>query len=114
MSFSSRVFAAFLASLWLAFSPLSLAQSVNINTADASTLARDLAGIGETRARAIVEYRTSHGPFKSVDELALVKGIGPRAIEQNRERVRVEPGPAAGKPTNTAKSAPVKKSAPAR
>lgn len=102
MSCSLRALAIALASLYLVFSQPSFADSVNINTADAATLARGLAGIGETRARAIVEYRTSHGPFKSIDELALVKGIGPRAIEQNRERIRLD-RPAATKGVAPAK-----------
>lgn len=66
---------------------------VNLNTADAATLARDLEGIGESKARAIVEHRTRNGAFRSVDELALVKGIGPKTLELNRSRLRV--GPAA-------------------
>lgn len=62
---------------------------VNINTADATTLARELKGIGAKRAQAIVEYRQKHGPFKSADELTLVKGIGPAAISRNRDLIRV-------------------------
>lgn len=71
---------------------------VNINTADAATLARELTGIGESRAAAIVAYRNQNGPFRSVEELTLVKGIGPRVIEQNRSILRAElpRGPAAG------------------
>ena len=82
---------------------------VNINSADAATLARELKGVGLTRAQAIVEYRTKHGPFRSADELALVKGIGPKAIENNRANIRVDartPAPAATggsrKPTTAA------------
>ena len=66
------------------------AAPVNINTADAATLARDLQGIGLKRAQAIVDYRTKHGPFRSADELALVKGIGSKAIERNRADIRIE------------------------
>ena len=61
---------------------------VNINTADAATLSRELKGIGIKRAEAIVEYRRKFGPFKSADELALVKGIGPSAIQKNRDLIR--------------------------
>ncbi|MBU3673223.1 MAG: helix-hairpin-helix domain-containing protein [Sinobacteraceae bacterium] len=64
---------------------------VNLNTADAATLARDLEGIGESKARAIVEHRTRNGAFRSVDEFALVKGIGPKTLELNRSRLRVGP-----------------------
>lgn len=68
---------------------------VNLNTADAATLARDLEGIGESKARAIVEHRRRNGAFRSVDELALVKGIGPKTLELNRPRLRVGPAAAA-------------------
>ena len=66
------------------------AAQVNINTADAATLARDLKGIGLKRAQAIVDYRTKNGPFRSADELALVKGIGKRAIDVNRPDIRTD------------------------
>ncbi|MGH8315986.1 MAG: ComEA family DNA-binding protein, partial [Steroidobacterales bacterium] len=41
---------------------------VNINAADAVTLAQDLKGIGPVKAQAIVEYRQKHGVFRAVDE----------------------------------------------
>ena len=64
--------------------------SVNINTADAQTLATALDGVGASRAKAIVEYRDAHGPFRSVDDLAQVKGIGERVVDANRTRVTVK------------------------
>lgn len=63
---------------------------IDLNRADAATLARGLVGIGPAKAQAIVAYRQQHGSFKSVDELALVKGIGPRTLERNRSRLRVK------------------------
>ena len=63
---------------------------VDINTADASTLAKELNGVGPARAQAIVAYRNEHGPFKSVDDLALVKNIPRKLIENNRDSLRVE------------------------
>src|SRR5262245_43256542 len=63
---------------------------VDINSADATPLARELTGIGVTRAQAIVAYRKEHGPFKSADELALVKGIAQKVIDANRSNIRVE------------------------
>jgi competence protein ComEA len=66
---------------------------VNINTADAATLSRELKGIGMKRAQAIVEYRQKHGPFKSAEELALVKGIGPAALAKNRDLIRTDAKP---------------------
>jgi competence protein ComEA len=68
---------------------LALAGPVDINTADAATLARELTGIGLKRAQSIVDYRQKHGPFRSVDELRLVKGIGPVAIDKNRDSLRI-------------------------
>ena len=63
---------------------------VNINSADAATLARELKGIGLKRAQAIVDYRAKNGAFKSADELALVKGIGRQAIDKNRGEIRLD------------------------
>jgi len=57
---------------------------VNVNTADAETIAKELNGIGLSKARAIVEYREKYGPFKNADELSLVKGIGERTVDRNR------------------------------
>jgi competence protein ComEA len=62
---------------------------VDLNTADAQTLARELNGIGEAKARAIVEYREANGAFTSVDEILEVKGIGAATLEKNRERLSV-------------------------
>ncbi|MCG8432622.1 MAG: ComEA family DNA-binding protein [Gammaproteobacteria bacterium] len=67
-----------------------IADTVNINTADAAVLAAELDGVGEKTAAAIVTYREKHGPFTSVDELMYVKGIGERTLEANREKVIVE------------------------
>lgn len=58
---------------------------VNVNTADAETISAELKGVGITKALAIVEFRESNGPFKSPEDLAMVKGIGERTVEINRE-----------------------------
>lgn len=63
------------------------AELVNINTADAQTLASMLRGIGPRKAEAIIAYRNEHGPFKSVDELINIKGIGEKMLEQLRPQV---------------------------
>lgn len=60
---------------------------VNINTADAATLAEQLDGVGAARAKAIVSYREAHGPFESADDLTEVSGIGPHVVDRNRERI---------------------------
>jgi len=64
-------------------------ESVNINSADAATLADALQGIGPAKAEAIVAYREKHGPFKSVDDLVMVQGIGEKTLEMNRESLDV-------------------------
>ena len=73
----------------LAMPILTLAGPVNVNTADAETIAEELNGIGMAKAEAIVEYRKKHGPFKNADELSLVKGIGERTVDRNRADIRV-------------------------
>ncbi|GAB3373879.1 ComEA family DNA-binding protein [Azotobacter armeniacus] len=60
---------------------------VDLNTADAATLERELLGIGAGKAKAIVDYRQANGPFASVDELLEVKGIGTATLEKNRDRL---------------------------
>jgi competence protein ComEA len=62
---------------------------ININTADEASL-EDLKGIGEAKAKAIIEYRQKNGPFKSVDDLKNVKGIGEKTLDDLREQVSVQ------------------------
>lgn len=62
---------------------------VNINTATAAELER-LPGIGPALAARIVQYRQEHGPFRTVDALLLVSGIGPATLEKIRALVTVE------------------------
>jgi competence protein ComEA len=64
--------------------------TVNINSADAGTLAAGLNGIGQTRAMEIVRYREAYGPFASVEELTEVKGIGKSTLEKNRALITLE------------------------
>lgn len=61
---------------------------ISINSADATQL-DELPGVGPATARAIIEYRTAHGGFKTVDELMEVKGIGPKKLEKMRPFVRL-------------------------
>jgi competence protein ComEA len=63
---------------------------VNVNEADAATIADILVGIGMSRAQAIVEYREEHGQFTSLDELVEVNGIGEATIVNNKDRIRFE------------------------
>lgn len=80
--------------------PAHAADTVDINTADAATLAAVLDGVGASKAEAIIAYREEHGPFESVDELAEVKGIGLKTLEKNRERITLgaDAAPAAAPP----------------
>ena len=68
----------------------SQAQSVNINSADAETLAHNLVGVGLSRAQEIVRYRESYGPFYSVEDLMEVRGIGRSTLKKNRDRITLE------------------------
>jgi len=60
------------------------AESVDINTADAITISKNLKGIGLKKATRIVEYRDLNGPFRSIEDIAKVKGIGPKTLERNK------------------------------
>jgi competence protein ComEA len=62
-------------------------QPVNINAASAEELADALKGVGLSKATAIINYRDENGPFKHVDELVNVKGIGIRTVDMNREYI---------------------------
>lgn len=65
------------------------ATPVNINHADAATIAKSLDGIGQSKAEAIVAWREAHGPFKKADDLNHVKGIGKATIERNRSAIQL-------------------------
>ena len=71
---------------------------VNVNTADATTLAQELDGIGPAKATAIVEYRQKNGPYRTAEDLLKVQGIGERVLEQNRGNIRMSSAPAAQPP----------------
>jgi len=66
------------------FSFNAYAAPVNINKADAETIAESLNGIGLKKAQAIIQYRKENGAFKTVNELANVKGIGEKTIKKNK------------------------------
>lgn len=87
------------------------ADPVNVNTADARTIAKELKGIGVARAQAIVAYRNQHGPFKSPDDLGLVNGIAQKVIDQNRANIRTDGaarGPAPASKAEGGKTPPSK------
>lgn len=69
------------------------ATTVDINSADATAL-EQVKGIGPARAAAIVKFRSENGPFKSVDELARVPGIGDKSLEKLRPQLSAGTGAA--------------------
>ncbi len=86
--------------LSLAFAlPAVAATPVNINTADAHTIAASLDRIGLSKAEAIVAYRKAHGPFKSAEELGNVRGIGAKTVALNHAAIRLSGVTAAPKAT---------------
>ncbi|OCX11582.1 ComEA family DNA-binding protein [Pseudomonas graminis] len=62
---------------------------VNLNSASAETLQKELSGIGAAKANAIVAYREEHGGFTAVDELLEVKGIGKALLDKNRDKLLI-------------------------
>jgi len=68
--------------------PTQAAESLDLNVADVTAL-DSLPGVGPSRARAIVRYRETNGPFHAVQELARVPGFGPAALGRLQGRVRV-------------------------
>jgi competence protein ComEA len=76
--------------MWCSWIPYTEQPQTNLNTADASTLQRELNGIGQAKAQAIVAYREANGPFQSVDELLEIKGIGNALMERNRDKLTLE------------------------
>ncbi|MCE0492884.1 ComEA family DNA-binding protein [Vibrio salinus] len=62
-------------------------ESVNINKASAEEMSDKLKGIGQAKAKAIVDYRNINGAFSSAEELTKVKGIGKAILEKNKGRI---------------------------
>ncbi|WP_305817203.1 ComEA family DNA-binding protein [Photobacterium leiognathi] len=63
-------------------------KAVNVNTASASDLAVSLPGIGETKAKAIVDYRKKHGKFKSAKDLEKVTGLGEKSVSSMKKYLK--------------------------
>ena len=88
--------------------------AVNINTATKEEL-DSLKGIGPVKAQAIVDYRNKNGPFKSIDDLKNVPGIGPKTLDDIRKDVTLTGSTTAAKPPAEKKSPErAKSSAPAK
>ena len=75
----------------LALSSFPALAVVNINTASQEEFVALHKGLGPAKAQAIIDYRKTHGPFKSVDDLKHVKGIGAKRLEKLRADLTVGP-----------------------
>lgn len=64
-------------------------ETVSINTATADELAQAMNGVGKKKAQSIVSYREEYGPFKSIEDLKQVPGMGNSLIERNLSRIRL-------------------------
>lgn len=62
---------------------------VNINTADDTEL-QTLTGIGPAKAAAIIDHREKNGPFKAIEDLKLISGIGEKSFEKLKEQIKVK------------------------
>ena len=107
--------------MWFAICGVAIA-AVNINTATKEELTT-LKGIGDKRAQDIIDYRTKNGPFKTIDDLEKVPGIGPGTMKQIRSQLSTTGKTAVDKPADTkskadsakpVKTAETKKSEPAK
>ncbi|HEY6018659.1 MAG TPA: helix-hairpin-helix domain-containing protein [Candidatus Paceibacterota bacterium] len=90
---ASRVLLTF-ALLWSLALPLFAATLVNINTADSATL-QTLNGIGPSKAQAIIDYRTQHGAFATIQDIQNVSGIGPSTYANIKDYITVGDGTSA-------------------
>ena len=96
MNTLKTLFSSLILSLALAGAAIA-GETVNINTADAATIDRVLVNVGPAKAQAIVDYRKANGAFRSAEQLAMVKGIGLKTVEKNRDRIEVGRGQPAAK-----------------
>lgn len=80
--------AALAAALWITAPAVCAAGALDVNKASVEELVT-LQGIGPTYAERIVQYRTEHGAFKSVQELTEVKGIGDKTVAAIEDQITV-------------------------
>lgn len=66
-----------------------VAIAININNANVDQLSQ-LKGIGESKAKAIIDWREKHGPFETVDQLLAVNGIGQSTLDSIRPQITLE------------------------
>lgn len=89
---SRHVFGIFLTAVLTFFvvDSVGAAETVNINTADISTLAAELVGVGPQLARRIVEFRERYGDFETVEALKDVQGIGEALLARNVDKIALQ------------------------
>jgi len=68
------------------------AETININKANADALQHYLVGVGESRAKGIVEYRKDHKKFNAIEEIMKVKGIGKAIFKKNKSLLSINKG----------------------
>ena len=74
----------------LSLSYFANAEPVDLNQADAETLADNIVGVGPVLAEAIVAYRLENGPFVSTEQLLEIPGLGPKLLEKNEKFLLVD------------------------
>jgi len=93
---------------WFSFMGLAFAATpVDLNSANQAQL-ETVKGIGPVKAKAVIEYRTKNGPFKSVDDLQKVTGFGKVSVGKLRAEVMVGGAKAADVKASDAKAAGIK------
>lgn len=111
-----NIFKYLLFSVLMAVTMIASSEVIDINTADAKSFNRAMKGVGDVKSKAIVDYRSLHGPFKTVDDLKKVQGIGDKILEENRANLTVGGNvktPAAASPATTKPMSSAPSSAPA-
>ena len=108
MNTLKTLFSSLILSLALAGAAIA-GETVNINTADAATIDRVLVNVGPAKAQAIVDYRKANGAFRSAEQLAMVKGIGLKTVEKNRDRIALGAARPAAKTVATTAARPLPK-----
>lgn len=63
--------------------------AIDVNSASATEMAKELKGIGPAKAEAIVSYREQNGKFKELKDLLKIKGIGAATLDKNRDKIEL-------------------------